>query len=67
LNDRQVKIVQFFTKSKEPKIKLKDITQFFPNLTDRTIRNDLKDLCNRGMIRRSEGFGQASYYYFVKK
>lgn len=67
LNDRQVKIVQFFNKSKEPKIKLKDIAQFFPNLTDRTIRNDLKDLCNRRMIGRSEGFGQASYYFLVKR
>lgn len=66
LNDRQVKIVQFFNKSKELKIKLKDIAQFFPNLTDRTIRNDLKDLCNRRIIGRSEGFGQASYYYLIK-
>lgn len=67
LNDRQVKIVQFFAKSKEPKIKLKDIMRFFPNLTDRTIRNDLKDLGNKKIIARSDGFGQASYYYQVKK
>ncbi len=66
LNDRQVKIVQFFNKSKESKIKLKDIAQFFPDLTDRTIRNDLRDLCDRKIISRSEGFGQASYYFMVK-
>lgn len=66
LNDRQIKIVQFFNKSKESKIKLKDIAQFFPDLTDRTIRNDLRDLCNKKIINRSEGFGQASYYFMVK-
>ena len=67
LNDRQVKIVQFFTKSKENKIKLKSIAQVFPQLTDRTIRNDLKDLCDKRIIARSDGFGQSSYYYLVRK
>src|SRR3989344_6076112 len=67
LNDRQAKIVQFFQKKKSDKLKLKDITGIFPSLTDRTIRNDLKDLCSKKIVSRSDGFGQASFYTLVRK
>lgn len=67
LNERQSKIVQFFQKKKSDKIKLKDITQFFPKLTDRTIRNDLKDLCKKRIVSRTDGHGQASFYYLIRK
>lgn len=67
LNERQAKIVQFFQKKKLDKVKLKDITQFFPSLTDRTIRNDLKDLCEKRIVSRTDGHGQASFYYLIRK
>lgn len=66
LNDRQKKILQFFNKRKEDNIRLKEIAQFFPDLTDRTVRNDLRDLCMKKMISRSEGHGQASFYRLAK-
>ena len=67
LNDRQAKIVQLFQKKKSDKLKLKDITGIFPGLTGRTIRNDLKDLCSKKIVSRSEGFGQASFYTLVRR
>ena len=66
LNDRQTKIVQFFQRKKSDKLKLKDITGIFPSLTDRTIRNDLKDLCSKKIVSRSDGFGQASFYTLIR-
>ena len=67
LNDRQAKIVQLFQRKKYDKLKLKDITGIFPGLTDRTIRNDLRDLCSKKIVSRSEGFGQASFYTLVRR
>jgi len=67
LNDRQAKIVQLFQKKKSDKLKFKDITGIFPGLTGRTIRNDLKDLCSKKIVSRSEGFGQASFYTLVRR
>lgn len=66
LNDRQAKIVNLFQKRKSDKLKLKDITGIFPGLTGRTIRNDLKDLCAKRIVSRSDGFGQASFYSLRK-
>lgn len=66
LNDRQKKIMQFFNKRKGENVRLKEIAQFFPDLTDRTVRNDLRDLCMRKMISRTEGHGQASFYRLAK-
>lgn len=62
LTDRQKKIFQFFSKRKGEKIRLKEIAQVFPDLTDRTVRNDLRDLCAKKYIVRSDGHGQASFY-----
>lgn len=62
LTDRQKKIFQFFSKRKGEKIRLKEIAQVFPDLTDRTVRNDLRDLCTKKYIVRSDGHGQASFY-----
>jgi len=66
LNDRQKKIMQFFNKRKGENIRLKEVAQFFPDLTDRTVRNDLRDLCVKKMVSRSEGHGQASFYRLAK-
>ncbi|MBI3684884.1 DeoR family transcriptional regulator [Candidatus Azambacteria bacterium] len=62
LSDRQKKILQFFNTRKDDTIKLKDVMQFFPDFTDRTIRNDLRELCMKKMVVRSDGHGQASFY-----
>jgi len=66
LNDRQKKIMQFFNKRKGENVRLKEVAQFFPDLTDRTVRNDLRDLCMKKMVSRSEGHGQASFYRLAK-
>ena len=65
LTERQKKIFQFFSKRKGEKIRLKEIAQVFPDLTDRTVRNDLRDLCTKKCIMRSDGHGQASFYKLV--
>lgn len=67
LTDRQKKIFQFFSKRKGDKIRLKEIAQVFPDLTDRTVRNDLRDLCTKKYIVRSDGHGQASFYKLGSK
>ena len=62
LTEREKKIYQFFSKRKEDKIRLKEIAQVFPDLTDRTVRNDLRALCIKKLVVRSDGHGQASFY-----
>ncbi len=63
INERQEVIINFFKEGKNEKIRLKDVKKLFPNYTDRTIRNDLKGLCNMGVVLRSNGKGQGSFYY----
>lgn len=62
ITERQKKIFQFFSKRKGEKIRLKEIAQVFPDLTDRTVRNDLRELCIKKLVMRSDGHGQASFY-----
>ena len=62
LNIRQAKIIQIFKKQKTDKIQLKDIIRFFPDLTDRTIRNDLKSLCDKKIVSRIGNYGPSSFY-----
>ncbi len=62
LTEREKKIYQFFSKRKGEKIRLKEIAQVFPDLTDRTVRNDLRALCIKKLVVRSDGHGQASFY-----
>ena len=63
LSERQEVIIDFFKKGGDEKVRLKDIKKFFPDYTSRTIRNDLKGLCDIGLVLRSNGKGQASFYY----
>ncbi|MCR4323150.1 MAG: hypothetical protein NUV61_03640 [Candidatus Azambacteria bacterium] len=62
LTEREKKIFQFFSKRKGEKIRLKEIAKVFPDLTDRTVRNDLRALCIKKLVVRSDGHGQASFY-----
>lgn len=66
LNVRQAKIIQIFKKQKTDKIQLKDIIRFFPDLTDRTIRNDLKSLCDKKIVSRIGNYGPSSFYTLKK-
>ncbi|MEK7452817.1 MAG: hypothetical protein AAB614_01130 [Patescibacteria group bacterium] len=66
LTERQDFIMKFFKESKDGKLRLKDIMKNFSNYTSRTIRNDLKGLCNEEFILRSESRGQGSFYYIKK-
>lgn len=66
LNSRQQKIVDYFTKSTEEKLRLKDIAESFKNIPPRTLRQDLKDLCDNGLLVRN-GFGPGSFYLLLKK
>lgn len=62
VSDRQKKILQFFNNKKDQNIKMKDLMEFLPTVTGRTIRNDLKELCVKKLVFRSNGHGQASFY-----
>jgi|GEM_PF-3289813 len=66
LSQREGMLLNFFKVRKGQQIKLKDVKKLFPKVTDRTIRNDLKALCNKGFIERSERRGQGSFYYLAK-
>lgn len=67
LNDRQEVLLKLFQNKKDSQVRLKDIMQSFPNFTDRTIRNDLRLLCESGVLGRSDGRGQGSFYYLIRK
>ena len=59
LPDRQRHI--FILMREKRRSSLKEICQVFPNLSEKTIRNDLNILCERGLIQRV-GVAQRSYY-----
>jgi hypothetical protein len=66
LNDRQKTIVEYLRVSESKHLQLKDIMNNFDGLTDRTIRNDLSDLCQRRIINHNGGYGRSSYYWIPK-
>lgn len=66
LNIRQQKIIDYFQKFSEEKVRLKDVTDEFKNIPPRTLRQDLKCLCDSGYLMR-DGVGPGSYYLFAKK
>lgn len=65
LNIRQQKIVDYFKKTTEDKIRLKNLATEFKDTPQRTLRQDLKDLCDNGFLARN-GFGPGSFYFFIK-
>lgn len=67
LNHRQEMLLKLFQNRKDSQVRLKDIMQSFPDFTDRTIRNDLKTLCEIKALARSNGRGQGSFYYLIRK
>jgi|GEM_PF-3030408 hypothetical protein len=63
LNDRQKTILEYLRNNETRRLQLKDIMNNFSGLTDRTIRNDLSDLCQRKHINHNGGYGRSSYYW----
>lgn len=66
LNSRQQKILDYFQKTTEEKNHLKDISKELKFIHPRTLRQDLKCLCDNGHLLRT-GSGPGSFYSFVKK
>jgi len=66
LSQREDMLLNFFKVRKDKQIRLKDVKKLFPKVTDRTIRNDLKSLCNKGFIERSQSKGQGSFYFLAE-
>ena len=60
LTERHQKLLARFP-DKETQLQLSDFAILFPELSDRTIRNDLADLIELGKITR-QGMGSGSYY-----
>lgn len=62
---RKEKIIQMISSSPEKRLPLKDIVSAFPEVSDRTIRYDLKKLFLEGGVVR-QGSGGPSNYYTLK-
>jgi ATP-dependent DNA helicase RecG len=60
LNSRQVNILEYIQTHK--KITTSECKSLFPDSSERTIRNDLKDLESRGLLGKS-GSTKGSFYY----
>jgi hypothetical protein len=61
-NGRLGKIVNYIKENKV--VRLKEVLKFFPEYSEKTIRNDLKQLCGRDFIERL-GNGAGSCYRLV--
>ncbi len=60
LNPRQVKILEYIQINK--KFSTMECIKLFPDTSERTIRNDLKDLEARGLLKKS-GHTKGAFYY----
>jgi hypothetical protein len=60
-NSDRVKLIINFFLEKRDNIKFKEIADLFPNITGRTIRNDLASLVEDGFLVQ-EGRGKGSFY-----
>jgi hypothetical protein len=61
-NSRLGKIVNYIKENKV--VQLKEVLKFFPEYSEKTVRNDLKQLCGRNFIQRL-GNGAGSCYKLV--
>ncbi len=60
--NRQLAIVAMIQKSAERKLQLKDIIAGLPGVSERTIRYDLKYLCETGKLTRQGNGGPSNFY-----
>lgn len=65
LNDRQEKILKYFKENKNI-LKLADLLTLFPDVNEKTVRNDLVYLIQTGKISR-QGAGNGSHYQLLEK
>jgi len=63
LNDRQKKALEFAIK--EGRITNKDYRSVFPDITDRTVLNDLRDMVRKGVLKR-HGRTKSVFYTIPK-
>ncbi|MDP3794556.1 MAG: DeoR family transcriptional regulator [bacterium] len=63
LNKRQKKIVQHFRTRHA--FQLREVRSLFEGYSQKTLRNDLKELCRKGILNR-EGVGTVSFYRVVE-
>lgn len=59
---RQEKIIALIRTSMDRQVHLKEISSAFPEVSERTIRNDLKKLVDDGRIVRQGSGGPSNYY-----
>ncbi|MDO8676910.1 MAG: hypothetical protein Q7K16_04695 [Candidatus Azambacteria bacterium] len=64
-SDRQEKILRYFKESKDI-LKLADLLALFPDVNEKTVRNDLIFLIQIGKISR-QGVGSGSHYQLLEK
>ena len=62
---RQSAILAAMRKAENGRIQLKDISSLFPDVTERTLRYDLKRLIARGVVEKL-GLGGPSTFYVIK-
>ncbi|MBI2635337.1 MAG: hypothetical protein HYW79_02225 [Parcubacteria group bacterium] len=65
LSDRQEKILKYFKEGKDV-LKLADLLTIFPDVNEKTVRNDLIFLIKIGKISR-QGTGSGSHYRLLEK
>ncbi len=64
LNDRQERILKYFRENKSI-LRLSDLLTLFPDINEKTVRNDLIILIQMGKILR-EGIGNGSHYQLLE-
>ncbi len=65
LTERQGKILKYFEEHEQSK--LAELLEIFPEVSDKTIRNDLLILAKLGKIKREGSMGSGSFYRLVRK
>ncbi len=65
LSNRQEKILKYFKENKNI-LKLADLLTLFPDVNEKTVRNDLVYLIQTGKISR-QGMGNGSHYQILEK
>ena len=63
-NERQATILEFF--SERDSAKISDLTEFFQNVSSKTIQRDLQDLVNKGILKK-EGERRWTVYSVIKE
>src|SRR3989339_207404 len=63
---RQQKIISILEEKALSEFRLKDVLNEFPDFNEKTVRNDLKVLCESGILKRN-GAGRSSVYKVIRQ